>query len=115
MLSSVGTSGTETERLRGASAGPPRSPASAPPRIEQNRKWEAKLLQLQWEPEGVALQSAARRKHTDSMAELTEHVENLQRVKSKLEKDKQGVKAEMDATVETMQKSKVRGTPAEPS
>lgn len=73
------------------------------------------MLQLRREPEGVALKSAARRKHTDSMAELTEHVENLQRVKFKLDKDKQGVKAEMDASVETMQKSKVRGTPAEPS
>jgi hypothetical protein len=45
------------------------------------------------------------------MAKLTEHVENLQRVRSKLEKDKQGMKAEMDASVETMQRSKVRGNP----
>nr|XP_025131427.1 myosin-16-like [Bubalus bubalis] len=102
LLSSVGTSGTETERLRGAGAGLPRSPASAPPRIELNPKREAELLQLWREPEEAALQSAVRRKHTDSMAELTEHAENLQRVKSKLEKDKQGMKAEMDASVETM-------------
>lgn len=98
----MGTSGTETERLRGAGAGLPRSPASAPPRIELNPKREAELLQLWREPEEAALQSAVRRKHTDSMAELTEHAENLQRVKSKLEKDKQGMKAEMDASVETM-------------
>jgi len=57
------------------------------------------------------VQSAVCRKHTDSMAKLTEHVENLQRVRSKLEKDKQGMKAEMDASVETMQRSKVRGNP----
>lgn len=45
------------------------------------------------------------------MAELTEHVESLQRVKSKLEKDKQVMKVEIDdlnASMETMQKSKVR-------
>lgn len=71
-------------------------------------------------PEAAALQSAAaasrlHRKHTDSMAELIEHVENLQRVMSKLEKDKQGMKAEINASVETTQKSKVRGIPAEPS
>lgn len=48
------------------------------------------------------------------MAELTEHVENLQRVKSKLEKDKQVMKAEIDdlnASMETVQKSKVRVDP----
>uniref|UniRef100_A0A4X1U829 Myosin-16 n=1 Tax=Sus scrofa TaxID=9823 RepID=A0A4X1U829_PIG len=50
--------------------------------------------------EEVALQSEAaastlRKKHTDSMAELTEHLENLQRVKSKLE-DKQVMKAKID-------------------
>ena len=70
--------------------------------MELNPKREAELLQLWREPEEAALQSAVRRKHTDSMAELTEHAENLQRVKSKLEKDKQGMKAEMDASVETM-------------
>ena len=36
--------------------------------------------------------------------EVIEHVENLQRVMSKLEKDKQGMKAEINATVETTQK-----------
>eukprot|EP00069_Balaena_mysticetus_P022248 bmy_14000T0 len=87
------------------------------PQIEQNRRREAELLKLRRELEEAALQSEAaastlRRKHTDSMAELTEHVENLQRVKSKLEKDKQVMKAEIDdlnASVETIQKSKVSG------
>uniref|UniRef100_G3T1M4 Uncharacterized protein n=1 Tax=Loxodonta africana TaxID=9785 RepID=G3T1M4_LOXAF len=69
--------------------------------IEQNRKREAELLKLRRELEEAALQSEATastllRKHTDSMTELTEHVENLQRVKSKLEKDKQAMKAEID-------------------
>uniref|UniRef100_A0A8C3YJ31 Myosin heavy chain 16 n=1 Tax=Catagonus wagneri TaxID=51154 RepID=A0A8C3YJ31_9CETA len=83
--------------------------------IEQNRKREAELLKLRRELEEAALQSEAaastlRKKHTDSMAEMTEHLENLQRVKSKLEKDKQVMKAEIDdlsASVETMQKSKM--------
>uniref|UniRef100_A0A8C0NDR6 Myosin-16 n=1 Tax=Canis lupus familiaris TaxID=9615 RepID=A0A8C0NDR6_CANLF len=83
--------------------------------IEQNRKREAELLKLRRELEEAALQSEAaastlRKKHTDSMAELTEHVENLQRVKSKLEKDKQVMKAEIDdlnASMETVQKSKM--------
>ncbi|XP_011799339.1 PREDICTED: myosin-4-like [Colobus angolensis palliatus] len=83
--------------------------------IEQNRKREAELLKLRRELEEAALQSEAtastlRKKHMDSMAELTEHVESLQRVKSKLEKDKQVMKAEIDdlsASVETIQKSKM--------
>uniref|UniRef100_H9GJ77 Myosin heavy chain 16 n=1 Tax=Anolis carolinensis TaxID=28377 RepID=H9GJ77_ANOCA len=83
--------------------------------IEQNRKREAELLKLRRELEEAALQSEAtastlRKKHTDAMAEMTEHLENLQRVKSKLEKDKQVLKAEIEdlsASVETIQKSKL--------
>ncbi|KAL2100734.1 hypothetical protein ACEWY4_002495 [Coilia grayii] len=83
--------------------------------IEQNRKREAELLKLRRELEEAALQSEAtasalRKKHSDSMAELGEHVENLQRVRIKLEKDKQVMKAEIDdlnATVETIQKAKL--------
>ncbi|KAM9208921.1 LOW QUALITY PROTEIN: uncharacterized protein MYH16 [Dugong dugon] len=82
--------------------------------IEQNRKRKA-LLKLWRKLEEAALQSEAtastlHRKHMDSMAKLTEHVENLQRVKSKLEKDKQVMKAEIDdlnASMETMQKSRM--------
>ncbi|XP_044289202.1 myosin-16 [Varanus komodoensis] len=83
--------------------------------IEQNRKREAELLKLRRELEEAALQSEAtastlRKKHTDAMAEMTEHLENLQRVKSKLEKDKQVMKAEIDdlnSSMETIQKSKL--------
>ncbi|CAI9173280.1 unnamed protein product [Rangifer tarandus platyrhynchus] len=83
------------------------------PEIHKNCKREAELLQLWWEPEVAVLQSAAaasrmHRKHTDSVAELIEHVEKLQRVLSKLEKDKQGMKAEINASVETTEKSKAR-------
>ncbi|XP_063042688.1 myosin-16-like [Engraulis encrasicolus] len=83
--------------------------------IEQNRKREAELLKLRRELEEAALQSEAtasalRKKHSDSMAELGEHIENLQRVRIKLEKDKQVMKAEIDdlnATVEAIQKGKM--------
>ncbi|KAM9725152.1 LOW QUALITY PROTEIN: uncharacterized protein MYH16 [Dama dama] len=86
-------------------------------------KLRGRMSQVQWVqaelrlnasggPEAAALQSAAaasrlHRKHTDSVAELIEHVENLQRVMSKLEKDKQGMKAQINANVETTQKSKM--------
>ncbi|XP_026857951.2 myosin-16-like [Electrophorus electricus] len=83
--------------------------------IEQNKKREAELLKLRRELEEVALQaeamaSALRKKHSDTMAELAEQVENLQRVRIKLEKDKQVMKAEIDdlnATVESVQKAKL--------
>lgn len=84
--------------------------------IEQNKKREAELLKLRRELEEAALQSEAtasalRKKHSDAMAELAEQVENLQRVRIKLEKDKQVMKAEIDdlnSTVELVQKAKVR-------
>ncbi|KAG9349801.1 hypothetical protein JZ751_026154 [Albula glossodonta] len=83
--------------------------------IEQNRKREAELLKLRRELEEAALQSEAtasalRKKHSDSMAEMAEHVDNLQRVKVKLEKDKQVMKAEIDdlnTSIESVQKSKL--------
>ncbi|XP_005992377.1 myosin-16 isoform X2 [Latimeria chalumnae] len=83
--------------------------------IEQNRKREGELLKLRRELEEAALQSEAtasalRKKHTDSMAEMAEHVDNLQRVKAKLEKEKQVMKAEIDdlnGSVEALQKSKL--------
>ncbi|XP_061080576.1 myosin-16-like [Conger conger] len=83
--------------------------------IEQNKKREGELLKLRRELEEAALQaeatsSALRKKHSDAMTEMAEHMENLQRVKIKLEKDKQVMKAEIDdlnATVESIQKSKL--------
>uniref|UniRef100_A0A3B4AC58 Myosin motor domain-containing protein n=1 Tax=Periophthalmus magnuspinnatus TaxID=409849 RepID=A0A3B4AC58_9GOBI len=69
--------------------------------IEQNRKREAELLKLRRELEEAALQSEAtaaalRKKHSDGMAELGEHLENLTRLKVKLEKDKLSMKAEIE-------------------
>ena len=84
--------------------------------IEQNKKREGELLKLRREVEEAALQSEAtasamRKKHSDAMAEMAEHVDNLQRVKVKLEKDKQVMKAEIDdlnASIESVQKAKVK-------
>ncbi|XP_029363577.1 myosin-16-like [Echeneis naucrates] len=83
--------------------------------IEQNRKREADLLKLRRELEEAALQSEAtaaalRKKHSDAMAELGEQLENLTRLKVKLEKDKQSMKAEIDdlnVTMEATQKAKM--------
>ncbi|XP_042197192.1 myosin-16-like [Callorhinchus milii] len=83
--------------------------------IESNKKREIELLKLRREVEEASLQAEAtastfRKKHADSMAEMGEQVENLQRVKSKLEKDKQFMKAEIDdlsTNLETTQKTKV--------
>ncbi|XP_059204632.1 myosin-16-like [Centropristis striata] len=83
--------------------------------IEQNRKRETDLLKLRRELEEAALQSEAtaaalRKKHSDAMAELGEQLENLTRLKVKLEKDRQGMKAEIEdlnVTVETTQKAKM--------
>ncbi|KAM9346155.1 myosin-16-like [Symphorus nematophorus] len=83
--------------------------------IEQNRKREADLLKLRRELEEAALQSEAtsaalRKKHSDAMAELGEQLENLTRLKVKLEKDKQSMKAEIEdlnITMEATQKAKL--------
>ncbi|XP_042247521.1 myosin-16-like [Thunnus maccoyii] len=83
--------------------------------IEQNRKREGDLLKLRRELEEAALQSEAtasalRKKHSDAMAELGEQLENLTRLKVKLEKDKQCMKAEIEdlnVTMEATQKAKM--------
>ncbi|XP_047426901.1 myosin-16-like [Mugil cephalus] len=83
--------------------------------IEQNRKRESDLLKLRRELEEAALQSEAtaaglRKKHSDAMAELGEQLENLTRLRVKLEKDKQSMKAEIEdlnLTIEVTQKAKM--------
>ncbi|KAG7247874.1 hypothetical protein CRUP_036075, partial [Coryphaenoides rupestris] len=84
--------------------------------IEQNRKRESDLLRLRRELEEGVLQSegaaaALRKKHTESQAELAEQLEALSRLRAKLEKDKQAMRAEIEdlnATVEVTQKAKVK-------
>ncbi|KAJ7331894.1 hypothetical protein JRQ81_014074 [Phrynocephalus forsythii] len=69
--------------------------------IELNKKREAEFLKLRRDLEEATLQhesttAALRKKHADSVAELGEQIDNLQRVKQKLEKEKSELKLEVD-------------------
>ncbi|XP_037349977.1 myosin-3 [Talpa occidentalis] len=82
--------------------------------IELNKKREAEFLKLRRDLEEATLQheatvAALRKKHADSAAELGEQIDNLQRVKQKLEKEKSEFKLEIDdlaSNVESVSKSK---------
>nr|XP_020744198.1 myosin-3 isoform X4 [Odocoileus virginianus texanus] len=82
--------------------------------IELNKKREAEFLKLRRDLEEATLQheataAALRKKHADSVAELGEQIDNLQRVKQKLEKEKSELKMELDdlgSNVESVSKSK---------
>uniref|UniRef100_A0A8C4M899 Myosin heavy chain 3 n=1 Tax=Equus asinus asinus TaxID=83772 RepID=A0A8C4M899_EQUAS len=82
--------------------------------IELNKKREAEFLKLRRDLEEATLQheatvAALRKKHADSTAELGEQIDNLQRVKQKLEKEKSEFKLEIDdlsSNVESVSKSK---------
>ncbi|XP_061487664.1 myosin-7B isoform X2 [Rhineura floridana] len=69
--------------------------------IEMNKKREAEFLKVRRDLEEATLQhestaAALRKKHADSVAELGEQIDNLQRVKQKLEKEKSELKMEVD-------------------
>uniref|UniRef100_A0A670YR80 Myosin heavy chain 7B n=1 Tax=Pseudonaja textilis TaxID=8673 RepID=A0A670YR80_PSETE len=69
--------------------------------IELNKKREAEFLKLRRDLEEATLQhestaATLRKKHADSVAELGEQIDNLQRVKQKLEKEKSELKMEVD-------------------
>uniref|UniRef100_A0A8D1UYX1 Myosin heavy chain 3 n=1 Tax=Sus scrofa TaxID=9823 RepID=A0A8D1UYX1_PIG len=82
--------------------------------IELNKKREAEFLKLRRDLEEATLQheataAALRKKHADSVAELGEQIDNLQRVKQKLEKEKSEFKLELDdlaSNVESVSKAK---------
>ncbi|NXI17896.1 MYH7 protein, partial [Irena cyanogastra] len=82
--------------------------------LELNKKREAEFLKLRRDLEEATLQheataAALRKKHADSVAELGEQIDNLQRVKQKLEKEKSEMKMEIDdlsSNVEYITKSK---------
>ena len=84
--------------------------------IEMNKKREAEFLKLRRDLEEATLQheataAALRKKQADSTAELGEQIDNLQRVKQKLEKEKSEFKMEIDdlsSNMESVAKSKVR-------
>ncbi|XP_063312181.1 myosin-4-like [Pelobates fuscus] len=82
--------------------------------IELNKKREAEFQKIRRDLEEATLQheataSALRKKHADSVAELGEQIDNLQRVKQKLEKEKSELKMEIDdlaSNLESVSKSK---------
>ncbi|CAI5772897.1 myosinmyosin-15 [Podarcis lilfordi] len=76
--------------------------------LEMNKKREAEFLKLRRDLEEATLHYEAtaatlRKKHADSMAELGEQADNLQRVKQKLEKEKSELKLEVDDLSSTME------------
>ncbi|KAM9044797.1 LOW QUALITY PROTEIN: myosin-2-like [Megaptera novaeangliae] len=83
--------------------------------IEMNKKQEAELQKMRRDLEEATLQHEAtaatlRKKHADSVAELGEQIDNLQRVKQKLEKEKSELKMETDDLASNMQTvSKAKG------
>ncbi|XP_028263055.1 myosin heavy chain, fast skeletal muscle-like [Parambassis ranga] len=82
--------------------------------IEMNKKREAEFHKLRRDLEEATLQheataAALRKKQADSVAELGEQIDNLQRVKQKLEKEKSEYKMEIDdltSNMESIAKSK---------
>uniref|UniRef100_A0A8C3KSU4 Myosin-7 n=1 Tax=Calidris pygmaea TaxID=425635 RepID=A0A8C3KSU4_9CHAR len=83
--------------------------------LELNKKREAEFQKMRRDLEEATLQheataAALRKKHADSVAELGEQIDNLQRVKQKLEKEKSELKLELDdlsANMEQLLKAKV--------
>ncbi|XP_068435560.1 myosin heavy chain, fast skeletal muscle-like [Clinocottus analis] len=82
--------------------------------IEMNKKREAEFQKLRRDLEESTLQheataAALRKKQADSVAEMGEQIDNLQRVKQKLEKEKSEYKMEIDdlsSNMETIAKTK---------
>ncbi|KAF7693501.1 hypothetical protein HF521_008817, partial [Silurus meridionalis] len=82
--------------------------------IEMNKKREAEFQKLRRDLEESTLQheattAALRKKQADGVAELGEQIDNLQRVKQKLEKEKSEYKMEIDdlaSNMEAVAKSK---------
>uniref|UniRef100_A0A8C7ANB2 Myosin-4 n=1 Tax=Neovison vison TaxID=452646 RepID=A0A8C7ANB2_NEOVI len=82
--------------------------------IEMNKKRDAEFQKMRRDLEEATLQHEAtaatlRKKHADSVAELGEQIDNLQRVKQKLEKEKSEMKMEIDdlaSNMETVSKAK---------
>uniref|UniRef100_A0A667XJV8 Myosin-7 n=1 Tax=Myripristis murdjan TaxID=586833 RepID=A0A667XJV8_9TELE len=76
--------------------------------IEMNKKREAEFQKLRRDLEEATLQHEAttatlRKKQADSVADLGEQIDNLQRVKQKLEKDKSELRLELDDVVSSME------------
>ncbi|XP_061126880.1 myosin-6-like [Syngnathus typhle] len=82
--------------------------------VELNKRRDGEFQKLRRELEESTLQheataAALRKKHADSVAQLGEQIDNLQRVKQKLEKEKSELKLELDdvaSSMESMAKNK---------
>uniref|UniRef100_A0A3B4ZHI4 Myosin-4-like n=1 Tax=Stegastes partitus TaxID=144197 RepID=A0A3B4ZHI4_9TELE len=83
--------------------------------VEMNKKREAEFLKLRRELEEFSLQhdatsAALRKKHSDSVAEMGEQLDSIQRVRQKLEKEKSELRLEMDdlsSNMESTAKAKI--------
>uniref|UniRef100_A0A669DEJ4 Slow myosin heavy chain 1 n=1 Tax=Oreochromis niloticus TaxID=8128 RepID=A0A669DEJ4_ORENI len=76
--------------------------------IELNKKREAEFQKMRRDLEEATLHHEAtaatlRKKNADSVADLGEQIDNLQRVKQKLEKEKSELKLELDDVVSNME------------
>uniref|UniRef100_A0A3B3CCR1 Myosin heavy chain 7 n=1 Tax=Oryzias melastigma TaxID=30732 RepID=A0A3B3CCR1_ORYME len=76
--------------------------------IEMNKKREAEFQKLRRDLEEATLHhesttATLRKKQADSVADLGEQIDNLQRVKQKLEKEKSELKLELDDVVSNME------------
>ncbi|KAM6920092.1 myosin-7-like [Lycodopsis pacificus] len=76
--------------------------------IEMNKKREAEFQKLRRDLEEATLQhettaATLRKKQADSVADLGEQIDNLQRVKQKLEKEKSEFRLELDDVVSSME------------
>ncbi|CAF4110720.1 unnamed protein product [Rotaria sp. Silwood2] len=82
--------------------------------VEMNKKREGELAKLRRDLEEANLQHEAtaaqlRKKHQDAVNEMGEQIDQLQKLKNKLEKEKQSFKSELDdvrAQVEHVQKGR---------
>ncbi|KAJ3594944.1 hypothetical protein NHX12_004249 [Muraenolepis orangiensis] len=76
--------------------------------IEMNKKREAEFQKLRRDLEEATLQhestaATLRKKQADSVADLGEQIDNLQRVKQKLEKEKSELRLELDDVISNME------------
>ncbi|XP_072297034.1 myosin-7-like [Eucyclogobius newberryi] len=76
--------------------------------IEMNKRREAEFQKLRRDLEEATLQHEAtaatlRKKQADSVSDLGEQIDNLQRVKQKLEKEKSELRLELDDVVSNME------------
>ncbi|CAF0977389.1 unnamed protein product [Rotaria sordida] len=83
--------------------------------VEMNKKRETELAKLRRDLEEANLQHEAttaqlRKKHQDAVNEMGEQIDQLQKLKNKLEKDKQTMKSELDdlrIQIDYIQKGKI--------